>query len=320
MKRKILLVLLGVGLILGLLGVVFAQEKPETFRFRFLWRGEDPIFQRGFSPDGYGLSQKWDIYNWFGLATWASQNNVGGWVGTYTLLPYEKGDSVPLFQTRRVNGLQTGNSNFGFEAEVKVADNMWLGVAYLSSPTFCINTAEESESAVFSRFQLTYWSRAWEYAEYNFEFERQCRIQNTSEKISPVNFQLYYKLETKTTPAQVFVKVGVDAWKLERQTTIYTKVFSFQPWMDILTSDSPAEEVSKSDKTDWLMRMFLGLGAQISIKASLNIGFEGKVFLGGDFENNLSVKKMFSLPYQGEESWKFQLGKYSLAGFLSFGF
>ena len=320
MKRKIFLILLGVGLILSLLGaVVFAQEKEETFRLRFLIRGEDPIFQRDFSPENYGLSQKWDIYHWFGLATWASQSNVGGWVGTYTLLPYSKGDSVPLSQMRRVSGTQTNSSRFGFEAEAKVGKNIWLGVAYMSSPTFCINTSEVAEEAVFRQFYMTYWNKTWQYGEYYFEFGRKHTMKNTSEKISPQNLQLYYKLETKMSPTQAFVKVGVDVWKLSRETTIYTEVFVFQTWIDVLTSSSSGE-VTKSDETDWLARMFLGLGAQASIKANLKIGFEGKVFLGGDFENNLSLKKTFSLPYEGDKSWKFQLGKYSLAGFLSFGF
>ena len=322
--KRLVSVLLVVGLAINLLGIDgFAKEK-ERFRIKFLWQPGASIDQVAFSLSDYSLFKSWNPRDYFGDWGGYSWNDDidYSYLGSYTKLDYKAGDSVPLRQMRRVSTSRTGQY-FGVEAEIRVVEfkigEIWLGGSYLQTPVFTIDSIEESEEMVFEEFEklYEYYILNGPYYEYYMELDRFSTIQKTSKKFYNRNYSLYAKGEVESGRFSMFSGIGLDIWQMNREVKVDKTIYNLMPWSGKSFNEREVSEDLETE-TEWYLRPFILTGVQVFVINGLSLGIQTKFFFG-DKEFDYPVD--FLLPVSEKLSYRtMKLAKASVAFYLNLGF
>jgi hypothetical protein len=151
-------------------------------------------------------------------------------------------------------------------------------------------------------------------------YNRRNTVQQTNEKISSINSQVYLKFETdENNPLQVFAGAGLDIWLMRHKVEQNTSIHVLKTWEDKLLFQD--EKTTKSQDSKFYLRPFITVGAQTDIAKGLKLGVRFNGFLAG--EKYFGFKKTFMLPDSDVcvKDWNFQLVTGSTALlYLNFGF
>jgi len=327
--RRFFKVFLVLGLILSLASInalatqkLGANKKQENFRLKIIGQITEVISQENFSPKSFSFWRNWTMSDYFGEWWWYAYGGQEVWLGTFSRLDYQPGDTVPLQQMRRMNS-DTIKQHLGFETEVRLWKNFWLGGVYLQQPTFTINTTEEQISLRFEDFQKIsegpYYS--YYYYEYYMKLGRPVVVQQTNEKFSSTNTQIYAKFETGPDlfdALKIFWGVGLDIWQLKRKLEQDQTTYFYRPWDGTKIANDATEYKTKTDE-NYYIRPFVMAGLELRLVKGLGLGAEVKAFKN----KNFLYPRNFLLPnpqIEPPNHWKLMLSNGSLYLYLSCAF
>jgi len=267
-------------LVIGLFSAIFQAPilAKENFRIKILWQTNQILNQSPISEQQYAHRSNRNIDYYFGDWWWYARGYTECWVGTFSGLNYKIGEMVPGYQTRSLTQHKI-NQHFGLEAELRLFKKFWLGLSYLPTPTFVIDTVEQKDVFRFDDFQKLSEQIIPDYGtyyEYYMSFSRTSTIQKTSEKFFARNFNIYLKTEITEAFINIFGGIGLDSWQLIREVKKDQTIYNILPWEGDLISSK--ENNQTTTKKQWYWRPFALIGLQVDVYKGLMLGVQGKFF------------------------------------------
>ena len=277
--KRFFAVLLFAGLMIGTLGIDgFAKDKDRTkFRIRFLYPIQGVVSNTFSAKDNESFdARRFESYfgEWYVYAITPTSNE--GWLGTFSELNYQPGDSVILRQMRRAASNRIGR-NFGIETEIRTG-NWWLGIGYVRMSSLAVVNVEEVEKMTFLEWSLTSEGEfdGDPYYEYYMRVSRQSAIQTSNEKFGGSNFQSYLKYEfvNRSSLVGFSVGIGLDMLKINHQVKNNRITYSQMPW----TGDIRSEYGEKTESVDakYCFRPFILGDLRFSVSKRIDLGIQAR--------------------------------------------
>ena len=300
-------------------GSGFSEEKANV-KFRLLGQVQDDLSMPGFNPRHYDLYGSWRLDYWFGGLYWMTVSDTTDviYLGTFTRLYGHPGSIVPLHESRIVQKTESQN-RLGAEIEARLKGNLWLGATYMPHKSYLIDSTENIDFVEFEVFDETYANEHEGYYEYFLKMNRYGIIENTREKFSANNFQLYLKYESgEAEVAKIFAGIGLDVWYLRQRVDKTQIICEMLPWSGAQIGGVSEQTTSKIN-SDWCVRGLLLAGTEVRLNKNLSLGVEARVFLE---RKKLYYDRSLSLyvPTPLGTKWEIQLPNSSMLLFLSMNF